>query len=116
MPADEDRNGSIPLCRDIDQADGANLNRKFCDHRPTTQLEISLAVVGVGWPVGFVVVGLVAPDVPVGAECASGKEFQVRAGAAVFDDLVEFVGLSRVFAFSRLDDVHLTATRSERSH
>lgn len=54
----------------------------------------SLTVVGVGWPVGFVVVGLVAPDVPVRAEGAAGKEFQVRTGAAVFDDLVKLVGLS----------------------
>ena len=55
---------------------------------------------------------LVAPLAPVGA-WFPGKEFQVRGGAALFDEVVEFLGFAGVAVFSGQDDVFLAASGVE---
>ena len=51
---------------------------------------------------------------PVGAGGA-GEEFEEGAGAALFDDVVEFVWFFRVFLFSGGDDVDLSSAGGQGS-
>lgn len=67
---------------------------------------------GVGFPGGGVVFGLVAPGGPAGAGAAS-EEFQAGAGAAAFDEGVLLVRLAAVFALLGAEVVNLGAAGGE---
>src|SRR5262245_23906146 len=65
-----------------------------------------------GWPIGLVC--LVAPAGPAGAGAAR-KQLEIRAWAARLDDGVLLVGLARVFAFARGEQIDLSPAGRERA-
>src|SRR5690349_6102575 len=67
----------------------------------------------VGFPGGtIVIVGLIAPRRPSFTRAAR-KQLEIRAGAAGLDDFVLLVGLARVLALARRQEIYLSATRRQ---
>lgn len=69
---------------------------------------MGLGMIGIGRPSGGVYFGLIAPRCPV-FHWATGKKFNVRAGAASLYDFVLFVWFSGMFSFHSSDYVDLTS-------
>jgi hypothetical protein len=59
---------------------------------------LALAKVGVGLPCDVIVFPLVSPSSPV-RPSATGKQFMIRGGAALLNDVVQFIGFAAVFSF-----------------
>lgn len=62
----------------------------------------------IGGPVRYIRVGLVPPRDPSRARAAR-EHFQKGAWAARLHDVVELIGLARMFTLLRLEDIHLPA-------
>src|SRR3984885_2400361 len=113
IPARIERNARINLAMNprlfrTKQSQSRFPSRTACSSRSSVARVLRPDATGVGIRIDFV-----APTRPTGSALA-GEEFQIGAGAALFDQSVLLVRLSRVFALAAGYDIHLPPAGSQR--